>query len=968
MKVLLIATNIFENIGGGETVYGKIITSNPQIDFYYFSTKKDSLCNSHPVNAHPVRLKPQFAIEVSGKPLFPKHELDALALANQYASSVRGESFDIVDIPDYYSFGAFLRSAFSKHNVTVKKVVLAMHGNLSTSVKLNWDTMGLSVDSMEELERRQFEQVDGIYGISKDYIESWTRKINREVAYIDPRLFVHATYQPQKPENGKLKLCCIGRMERCKGNDIFIDMVKWISPDLYDEAVHIGGDYMMSNGALASYHLSNLARHRDIIVKYEGSYTREQLDELYASRAFIILPTRYDTLNLVVLEALFSGCPVAVSTNAGVCRYLDENYPQIPYIKIDFDNYANSIAEIESALSNYDAYRENLANAVRNTSFPEMKYSMCVMALYEKFLSQPECNYTYIEYIQKTKTIVWKAKEIGRNLGLAKFRKTVKNLPATLRNKLLSLYKKMSHMNPELFGNAHDSRRFRNRAKAIGCMEENSIIAKRQKLENTYNLCNNRIFRCNAYDEIARQQRRLGYALYGVAYELRLLRLAHRNDQEILSSAVSTLKENGHEEEANVASLLYRGIFKNGAYEYLAGNYKKWLTNPAKDVCEIYEDHRKWQSKVTVIVSLYNAADKLDFFISMLMRQTLFNKKKMEIIFVDSCSPMDEYSIIKKYEKKLSFIYLRSSSRETIQKAWNRALNYTTSEYITFLGVDEMIYPVALEHLMDALDGNRTVDWVVGNSLVTNVEMNGILKNDAMIYNRDGGMHRSANFETCYLTYVGGLYRRDVHDRFGYYDESFRGAGDTEFKNRILPFIKVDYLDETLGIFLDYPQERVTASPMAEIEDLRAWYIFRTPAGIRYEYEKSSIREMEEALCMSLQYRKSYYTEDSTDFEYAACLVEYLLERDPENKLAKGLEEGIKVLLSDAIALEYVNHLPKKNEGYKLAINAWRHAKKYQKIHSQILGIPSLRYDIVNDNRYQQHGWLWKPDLSKSKG
>ena len=39
-------------------------------------------------------------------------------------------------------------------------------------------------------------------------------------------------------------------------------------------------------------------------------------------------------------------------------------------------------------------------------------------------------------------------------------------------------------------------------------------------------------------------------------------------------------------------------------------------------------------------------------------------------------------------------------------------------------------------------------------------------------------------------------------------------------------------IPQTLGVFLNYPEERTTASPKAEIEDLRAWYLHRTVAGL----------------------------------------------------------------------------------------------------------------------------------------
>ncbi|MFM7579570.1 MAG: family 2 glycosyl transferase, partial [Microcystaceae cyanobacterium] len=103
------------------------------------------------------------------------------------------------------------------------------------------------------------------------------------------------------------------------------------------------------------------------------------------------------------------------------------------------------------------------------------------------------------------------------------------------------------------------------------------------------------------------------------------------------------------------------------------------------------------------------------------------------------------------------------------------------------------------------LDRDEHLDWVIGHSLVTNVDRQGSWVSDVMAYDRTGYEQDLVYLETCYLSWVGALYRKSIHDRFGYYDASFRGAGDTEFKSRVMPFIKSKVVDQTLGLFGNYP-------------------------------------------------------------------------------------------------------------------------------------------------------------------
>jgi hypothetical protein len=227
----------------------------------------------------------------------------------------------------------------------------------------------------------------------------------------------------------------------------------------------------------------------------------------------------------------------------------------------------------------------------------------------------------------------------------------------------------------------------------------------------------------------------------------------------------------------------------------------------------------------------------------------------------------------------MNAVYARSAQRETIQAAWNRGIGLARAPYLVFLGVDETLYPETLGLLASELDRSPEVDWVMGDSLVTRVETNGLLKEDVMKYDRTGAGKDHAYLETCYLSWVGGMYRKSIHERFGYYDESFGAAGDTEFKNRILPHIRVKFIPRTLGLFLNYPEGNTTASPRAEIEDLRAWYIHRTVAGVRYAFADRPVSEAEKLLALSLGYRKSYCGHLSSDIDYAKALAEYLCRR-----------------------------------------------------------------------------------------
>lgn len=966
MKVLLILTDLYKTTGGGQTVYRQIIESSPEIDFFYF-IDGESLDAPRPSNAYPIKLKSRVDLKVLAPPPFSNKKKEQMEIANQYARSVSNEIFDIVDIPDFYTFGAFLRGAFLHHEVSFKKIVLALHGNISDSIERNWGSTGDNVFQEREFERLQFESVDEVYGISRRYINEWQCRFDRNVKFIDPISFVKTETQLYKKKISveKPSLFCIGRSERRKGNDIFVELVKWMRPDSINQASHVGCVDYSFNGISSEFLLKYFADHRDLKINYFQTLEPSQLREIFSQKSIVVLPVRYDTLNLIALEALFSGCPVAVSSKAGVCEYLDEFYPGIPYLKIDLDNLYGSVPALQNLVDEYDEYRSRLEIYLESNK--KLQPAVSINRFYFEILSNDnDVNssevYLYIEGGKSLKrTLVNALKDI---------------LPINFFEKIRSIYRaplailKNSFKRSKFFDDAKfidilfDSLKLQNHFKKISefkCISKKSI---REKLDRIYDFSTSPIYRCNFWLEIAEAERSLGNELIAVTYELRVLRLLGEDHFNLLPKIVDTLKRHNFRYEAEAAEAMFGSSVNSEqkVYDFLKNAYDRNLVREDKPWL-VFEDNRsKIEPKVSVIVSLYNAADKLSNFLTALSCQTLVQKDQVEIILVDSGSPSDEKEVLDSFlaKNKLNLLYARSESRETIQAAWNRGIGLAKAPYLVFLGVDETLYPEALETLAIELDASPDVDWVMANSLVTAVDDSGCLNHDIMSYDRIGATKDHTYLETCYLSWVGGMYRKSIHDRFGYYDESFGAAGDTEIKNRILPYINVKFIPKVLGLFLNYPDGQTTASPKAEIEDLRAWYIHRSLGGVRYAFENRSLADAKSQFYRCLGYRKSYCGHMSSDLEYAVNLLEHLSSRGYSGKAVKLLSD-LKNMIEGLRSLEALLSEQKSIYIFFRLIRLRHRFFKYQRKHRGLTNSFAWPcYSVFNDNRYEQHSWLWK--------
>ncbi|MEW6329837.1 MAG: glycosyltransferase [Pseudomonadota bacterium] len=910
----------------------------------------------------------------------------AITRAEAYAESVTGEVFDVVELPDFEIIGPYVRSALDRHDVSYKGVALSMHGCMSATYGLDWEPLpDPELEALKALELEQYCTADGCYAISQRYIKEWQARSQRDIHYIDPlsvtnfQLSTPAGNYPGAVPN----LYCIGRMERRKGNDIFIEMLKWLDRKSFGRAVNVGDDCYLHNGKTSSSILSDIAASRNMGIEFLQSQSLSGLKKIYNGPSMVVLPVRYDSFNLVALEALFSGCPVAVSDGAGVCDYLDERFPEIPYVRLPLGNIVLGAERLSQYLGEYRENRntliERLAGLTPGPSMPDLHnfYDFCTRSPQKKEYRRTHDEvYRYKAGRKNVSDWLFRTiKHLFTSRRLNRFKAFVLHTRLFVRTGLVTTVNradlKLGWSAVQLWRVADT---FRKKVRAITTKESEDTEREFLFLNRVYGIHRGQIARCNYWKILAEHERRHGNDLNAAAYEIRLLRLLGVDKFNVLPSAVASLSKAGFEEEAIVANAMFDPRIDNATvcHEYLQG---KFHANRliATGAYEFVDDRRHGTAKVSVIVSVYRAADKLKFFLTALAQQTLLRSGNVEIVIVDSASPSNDYSVVCRFleSRKLNVVYARTHHRETIQAAWNRGIHLAKGEYLVFLGADESLYPDALQTLSELLDRHPDIDWVMANSVVTDVDSHGLYRCDAMVYDRYGATKDHAYLETCYISWVGGMYRKNLHERYGYYDSTFRAAGDTEFKNRVLPHIKVKFTPQVLGVFFNYPDDRTTASPTAEVEDLRAWYLHRSMGGIRYAFQGRHPSEAVNLAMQALGYRKSYFSHLSSDIEYAGNLLRYsktTTGNEPDKYSV--VRDDLRRMLSDMHDLEWIDWRTTGRMDVMQKLGRARLRARFLECKHRRLFDKTITpsYRIMNDNRYEQHSWVWpSPEMQAKK-
>lgn len=114
---------------------------------------------------------------------------------------------------------------------------------------------------------------------------------------------------PEEKREGPLRLAFVGRFTRVKGAPALADALDTLAAKGLDFECRIAADRGVSDDGVAE----RLAAHAELL----GKLPHEALPDLYRWADALVLPSRFDSFGLVVLEALACGLPVIVSDRVG---------------------------------------------------------------------------------------------------------------------------------------------------------------------------------------------------------------------------------------------------------------------------------------------------------------------------------------------------------------------------------------------------------------------------------------------------------------------------------------------------------------------------------------------------------------------------------------------------------------------------------------------------------------------------
>lgn len=223
--------------------------------------------------------------------------------------------------------------------------------------------------------------------------------------------------------------------------------------------------------------------------------------------------------------------------------------------------------------------------------------------------------------------------------------------------------------------------------------------------------------------------------------------------------------------------------------------------------------------RITIISSLFNCLPYLEGYFQAV--DSMLNKEELEILLIHNDPKKEELDVVNKHLPRFPFIKHIVVPREGLYTTWNRGLKMATSPYITNWNVDDVRLPDSLINQADALDRHPEAALAYGDFII--VDTFGKTEGKAVHepeYDASNPTFLRQHHIGCFA-----MWRKEIHDQIGYFDEQFRLIADLDFQIRVAKEYPLIKIKQQLGYYLEGTPNNLSSNLSLQFMEMTALHL-----------------------------------------------------------------------------------------------------------------------------------------------
>ena len=208
---------------------------------------------------------------------------------------------------------------------------------------------------------------------------------------------------------------------------------------------------------------------------------------------------------------------------------------------------------------------------------------------------------------------------------------------------------------------------------------------------------------------------------------------------------------------------------------------------------------------ISIITSLYRCSAFLRSFLEHYAR--IINPEECELILIHNDPTQEELAILRDGLNDCMTVKHVTVEREGLYTSWNRAIQLAKGKYLAIWNVDDIRTPDSLFEQMRALDNSQAV-MCYGDFYGT--RQYGTYKEKLYQYPQ-----YEQGIKEAFKRHIIGcfpMWRRDIHERIGYFDEQFKLVSDYEFQLRVIRSFALIKAPGLLGYYLEHAGHKLSSN------------------------------------------------------------------------------------------------------------------------------------------------------------